>query len=136
MQNAFKHIISITLAINILMFSAGVSLVDYYCGSCTHHHKEILFPVEHLAHKHVDGHCLLSGEEHNHEHHAEHQYFKLKDLQFSAKKAMQFKAPVVDILFQKTMIQEEMICHKQIKHAVAGIPDPPDILHTTSILLL
>lgn len=136
MFKVIKHTVSLILAINVLLFSAGVSMVHYYCGNCTHNHKEVLFPVEHLTHNHADGHCLLTGEKHNHEHHAEHKYFKLKNLQITAKKSIQLKAPVLAMLFEKTLMLEKIISQREVKYDNTSIPGPPNIRHTTSILLL
>lgn len=61
MLTYLKVVINILLSFNIIMFSGGVNLLDYFCGGCDDHHSRVVFPVEHLMHSHHDGSCHVVG---------------------------------------------------------------------------
>lgn len=131
-----KHIITGFLAFNILLFSAGISLVDYHCGQCNDYHQELVLSMEHLAHDHGNGHCHITELTQGQETHKNHKNLQLKDLQRVSKDHIKVKTPVLKNTYRYFTPKIKFYFNNNIQTKIFSFPVFEEIFKITSVLLL
>ncbi|MFO8054374.1 MAG: hypothetical protein R6U19_04330 [Bacteroidales bacterium] len=144
MLRTFQNITGLILAFHIIMFSAGVNLVQYYCEGCDNPHNQVIFPPEHLVHQHQDGNCSPLIHAHNHKQQHEHpqqphpRKLQIDNLIFTPSIIAKISLPVITFLnhVHPTEINVKNTSGFLAQSRSTKPINPPDILSLTNVLLL
>ncbi|MFO7772238.1 MAG: hypothetical protein R6V38_13015 [Roseovarius gahaiensis] len=136
MQTIIHYISTFLLVGNIIIFSAGINLVDYYCGNCQNNRQHIFLPIDHLIHEHQDGHCDIPGDEHHDKKHSNHTELRIDQPVKIQQMDIKLQPVALAVFFHAA--SDNISAH--FKRAELQFADkkvyPPDILLLTSVLII